>query len=121
MKAKTICVVGRLLDQDDGLAVYGMNLLDHMFRQGSDLNFVLVLSSSRHAHRFAVFPNVKTIVRPIAVKLWWDQVTVLRVASHHRADIIFNPKFSIPLLSKAACAFVLQGTDWYVNPRNYPW
>jgi glycosyltransferase involved in cell wall biosynthesis len=36
-------------------------------------------------------------------------------------DLIFNPKFSIPLLTRRPCAFVLQDADWYVNPQNYPW
>src|SRR5690606_33162490 len=35
--------------------------------------------------------------------------------------IIFNPKFSIPLLTRIPCVFVQQGCDWYVNPENYPW
>src|SRR5690606_31146672 len=38
-----------------------------------------------------------------------------------RADLIFNPKFSLPLLSRRPATFVLQGSDWYVNPQNYPW
>jgi glycosyltransferase involved in cell wall biosynthesis len=36
-------------------------------------------------------------------------------------DLIFNPKFSIPLLSGRPCVFVQQGSDWYVNPQNYEW
>jgi glycosyltransferase involved in cell wall biosynthesis len=35
--------------------------------------------------------------------------------------VIFNPKFSIPLFTRRPCAFVLQDSDWYVNPQNYPW
>jgi glycosyltransferase involved in cell wall biosynthesis len=35
--------------------------------------------------------------------------------------LIFNPKFSIPLFTRLPCVFVQQGSDWYVNPQNYPW
>src|SRR5262249_36419962 len=46
---------------------------------------------------------------------------VPRAARRAKADIIFNPKFSIPLLTGKPTVFVLQGSDWYVNPENYRW
>jgi glycosyltransferase involved in cell wall biosynthesis len=36
-------------------------------------------------------------------------------------DLIFNPKFSVPLATRRPCAFVLQDSDWYLNPQNYQW
>jgi len=60
-------------------------------------------------------------VLPARSKLYWDQVVVPRAARRHNADLIFNPKFSIPLFTRLPCVFVQQGSDWYVNPQNYPW
>jgi glycosyltransferase involved in cell wall biosynthesis len=51
----------------------------------------------------------------------WDQVLVPRAARRLGVDLLFNPKFSLPLLSSIPGVFVLQSCDWYVNPRNYPW
>src|SRR5690606_9189996 len=42
-------------------------------------------------------------------------------ARREDADLIFNPKFSLPLLSRRPATFVLQSSDWYLNPQNYPW
>jgi glycosyltransferase involved in cell wall biosynthesis len=52
-------------------------------------------------------------------KLLWDQVIVPRAARQAGADVIFNPKFSLPLLTRIPGVFVLHGSDWYVNPGNY--
>lgn len=58
---------------------------------------------------------------PARSKLYWDQVRVPRAAREFDADLIFNPKFSLPLFTRRPCVFVQQGSDWYVNPQNYPW
>lgn len=121
MKKRTICIMGRILDQDDGLGVYASNLLEHMFRQDSESKYALLLRTDKCKDLFQHFPNVETIVLPAKIKTLWDQFTVPMAAHRLKADIIFNPKFSIPLFTKSACVFVLHGSDWYVNPQNYEW
>lgn len=119
--SRSIAVMGRVLDQRDGLGLYALNLLQHMFNQDADTRYVLLLSRDLHAQTFRQHANVETHVLPARSKLWWDQVTVPRAARRLGASILFNPKFSIPLLARMPSAFVLQSADWYVNPGNYPW
>lgn len=113
--------MGRVLDQQDGLGVYSSNLLRHMFIKDTSSRYVILLRSSKNATLFDEFPNVKTHIMPFRSKTWWDQVLVPLSAWRVGADIIFNPKFSLPLLSRRPCVFVLHGSDWYVNPSNYMW
>lgn len=121
MAQRVICVMGRVLDQLDGLGVYSANLLRHMLVQDCTSRYVILLRSSKNASAFKDFPNVETRVIPTRSKLWWDQVSVPLAARQVRADMIFNPKFTIPLLTRRPCVFVLHGSDWYVNPSNYTW
>lgn len=121
MYKRTICVMGRALDQEDGLGVYSYNLLKTMIRLDKDSAYVILLRSSKNKTLFSDFDNVKTHVIPSKVKYVWDQVHVPIASKKHHADIIFNPKFSLPLLCKTPGVFVLQGSDWYVNPKNYKW
>lgn len=121
MASRTICVMGRVLDQQDGLGVYSSNLLRNMFMKDTSSRYVILLRSSKNAMLFDEFPNVKTHIIPSQSKTWWDQVLVPLSARRMDADIIFNPKFSLPLLSRRPCVFVLHGSDWYVNPGNYMW
>lgn len=119
--ARTIAVMARLLDQQDGLGVYSRELLQQLFSLDAGTRYVVFLGSSRAHGLFDGFSNVQTQVLSCSSKLWWDQVLVPRAARNCAADLIFNPKFSLPLLTRIPGVFVLQSCDWYVNPGNYPW
>ena len=119
--ARTIGVMGRVLDQRDGLGFYCINLLRTMIGLDPETRYVIFLGSSKQAALFESFSNVEVHVLPRSSKLWWDQIAVPRAARRFKVDLIFNPKFSIPLFTRLPCAFVLQDSDWYVNPQNYPW
>jgi glycosyltransferase involved in cell wall biosynthesis len=118
---RTIAVMGRVLDQRDGLGLYCINLLRHMIALDSGNRYVIFLRTPLHGRLFQDYGNAETHVLPARSKLWWDQITVPRAARRFDADLIFNPKFSIPFFTRRPCAFVLQDSDWYVNPQNYPW
>lgn len=121
MRHRTIGVMGRTLDQDDGLGVYARNLLSELLRQDSSSRYVIFLQTGKSRELFRCFGNADLCLLPAKRKLWWDQVLVPLAARRYGVDLIFNPKFSIPLLTGRPCVFVQQGSDWYVNPRNYPW
>jgi len=121
MGSRTIAIMGRAVDQDDGIGVYCINLLREMFTIDRHTRYLMLLSTGKHRTLFADMPNVETYVLPAPTKLLWDQWVCLRAARRMNAQIIFNPKFSIPLLTRIPCVFVQQGCDWYVNPENYPW
>lgn len=121
MAKRTVCVMGRILDQDDGLGVYSLNLLRSMMEQDPDTHYAILLKTDKNADLFKEYPNAETVVLSTKSKTIWDQFSVPAAAKRLHADIIFNPKFSIPFFTKIDCAFVLQGSDWYVNPQNYEW
>lgn len=113
--------MGRVLDQQDGLGIYCINLLRHMIALDERSLYVIWLRSSEQKALFSGFTNTETEVLTAPSKLWWDQVAVPAAARRVGADLIFNPKFSIPFFTRRPCAFVLQDSDWYLNPGNYPW
>jgi glycosyltransferase involved in cell wall biosynthesis len=119
--SRTFAVMGRVLDQRDGLGLYCINLLRHMVALDQSTRYILLLRTPEHAADFQEFTNAQVHILSARGKLWWDQVSVLRAARRFGADVIFNPKFSVPLFAQRPCAFVLQDSDWYVNPGNYPW
>jgi len=118
---RTIGVMGRLLDQADGLGLYSRHLLEHLFTLDPGSRYVIFLGSAAGSDLFRGHPNVETRVLPARSRLLWDQVSVPRAARRLGVDLLFNPKFSLPLLSRIPGIFVLQSCDWYVNPGNYPW
>ena len=118
---RTIGVMGRLLDQSDGLAIYGSHLLRQLLLLDGDSRYVIFLASPAALELFADLPNAEPHVIASSSRLLWDQVLVPRLARRLKVDLLFNPKFSLPLLSRIPGVFILQSCDWYVNPGNYPW
>jgi glycosyltransferase involved in cell wall biosynthesis len=113
--------MGRLLGHPDGLSVYAGHLLRHLVSIDSSSRYVIFLAGPAAAADFAGQSNVEVRVLESRSRLLWDQVLVPRAARRLGVDLLFNPKFSLPLLSGIPGVFILQSCDWYVNPRNYPW
>lgn len=113
--------MARGVDQPDGLGRYCQEVLRHLLRLDPHTHYVVFLSSDATAHRWNEFDNAQPVVIPSASKLVWDQVLVPLAARRLGAELLFNPKFSLPLFSRIPGVFVLQSCDWYVNPGNYPW
>ncbi|MBN1236898.1 MAG: glycosyltransferase family 4 protein [Gammaproteobacteria bacterium] len=121
MRERVISVMARMLDQEDGLYVYARNLLEQLLTIDGASRYLILLRTAKQAHLFDRFHNADVRVLPARSKTLWDQLVAPLAASREDADLIFNPKFSVPLLTRRPTTFVLQGSDWYVNPRNYPW
>lgn len=118
---RTIGVMGRLLDQSDGLALYGRYLLRELLVLDRDSRYVIFLASPGARDLFGDLPNAEPRIVPCRSRAWWDQVLVPRLARHCGVDLLFNPKFSLPLLSRIPGVFIVQSCDWYLNPENYTW
>jgi len=54
-------------------------------------------------------------------KFLWDQVAVPWVAWREHADVIFHPKFSVPLISSCPVTMGIQPPDWFAWPQHYEW
>lgn len=121
MTNRTIGIMGRVLDQQDGLGVYSLCLLREMLALDPHTQYVIFLNTPKSRDLFREFGHAATHVMPAKSRLYWDQIAVPRAARKFNVDLIFNPKFSIPFLTRRPCVFVHQGSDWYVNPGNYPW
>jgi glycosyltransferase involved in cell wall biosynthesis len=118
---RTIFMVGRMLDQEDGLGVYGYHLFQQLLALDPTTRYVIGLATPKHAAAFESRSNAEVVLLPQRPKLWWDQVVVPRAARRAGAHLLFNPKFSVPLFSRLPSVMVLRSSDWYVNPSNYPW
>lgn len=113
--------MARGIDQPDGLGRYCEQVLRQLLALDTQTRYVIFLGSGQSCDRWTEFDNAQPHVIACPSKLIWDQVLVPLAARRMKVDLLFNPKFSLPLLSGVPGVFVLQSSDWYVNPRNYPW
>jgi glycosyltransferase involved in cell wall biosynthesis len=101
-----------------GVLVYTYNLLREMLALDTSHEFVLLYQEPCWLGSFS--NGNKGRVRELALgkspTIIWDQWQVLQAERKEKFDLIFNPKYSLPLLSRSQTVFVCHGLDWYVIP-----
>jgi glycosyltransferase involved in cell wall biosynthesis len=116
-----LAVMMRAIDQGGGLHIYTRRLVESMLAAASRHHFLLYFRTDEWLGQFSDRPNATARVVRAPHKLLWDQVAVpWRAWRDDRADVIFNPKFSVPLLALGKVAMSLREPTWWVWPEHYP-
>lgn len=107
--------------KEGGVKVYTRCLLPLLFSIGAEHRYVLIYQNPRLIGTYAAYPNVEEIALRVPGTVLWDQVGIPWVAARKRLDLIFNPKFTVPLLGRTRKVFVLHGSEWFVIPEHFLW
>lgn len=107
--------------KEGGVKVYTRRLLPILFSLGAHHQFVLMYQNPRLMGTYRDFANVSEICVKTPGTVLWDQLGVPIAAAKHGVDLIFNPKFTVPLLGRAKKVFVLHGSEWFVIPQHFLW
>ncbi len=99
-----------------GVRVYTRQLLQNLLELGSGHTFVLLYRNPALLGIHAGDAQVEEVALPARTFLGWDQVAVPAAVRRHRIDLLFNPKYSIPLRAPCPSVWVCHGLDWYVMP-----
>jgi glycosyltransferase involved in cell wall biosynthesis len=118
-----IGVMLRSLDEFGGVSVYARNVTEELLRRDRDNHYVLFYRSSRHLGSFSTFGNVTEVVLPSRSKAFWDQVKIPRACRRENVDVLFHPKFTVPIFSPCPSVMVVHGADWFMpdQAQFYPW
>jgi glycosyltransferase involved in cell wall biosynthesis len=112
-----IGVMLRHYDQHHGgVRVYTRKLLRALLDLRSGHEFVLLYRSPDPVGTYGGEPGVKEVVLPARSVIAWDQLAVPAAVTRHGIDVLFNPKYSIPLRAGCPAVWVCHGLDWYVMP-----
>jgi glycosyltransferase involved in cell wall biosynthesis len=112
-----IGVMLRHYDQHGGgVKVYTQRLLRALFDLGSDHEFVLLYRNPSLLGTYGDERGVEEVAIPARSILTWDQIAVPQAVRRHRIDLLYNPKYSIPLTAPCPSVWVCHGLDWYVMP-----
>jgi glycosyltransferase involved in cell wall biosynthesis len=99
-----------------GVRVYTQALLRSIFDLRTDHEFILLYRNPRLLGTYGAEPRVQEFALPSRSVLAWDQVAVPGAAKRYGIDLLFNPKYSIPLRAPCPAVWVCHGLDWYVMP-----
>lgn len=99
-----------------GVKVYTQRLLRALFDLGSHHEFVLLYRNPSLVGTYRDERRVEEVAIPARSILSWDQLAVPQAVRRHRIDLLYNPKYSIPLTAPCPSVWVCHGLDWYVMP-----
>jgi O-antigen biosynthesis alpha-1,2-mannosyltransferase len=99
-----------------GVRVYTRRLLRALLDLRSEHEFVLLYRNPELVGTYRGEHGVEELALSARSFLGWDQVAVPAAVRRHGIDLLFNPKYSIPLLAPCPSVWVCHGLDWYVMP-----
>lgn len=115
-----ILIMMRAIDQDSGFHLYLDGLIEALLKlRLPDTTFLLLYRSGKHFGRFTSYNNAVELLQKAPHKIIWDQIVVPYIAWKYKADIIFNPKFTVPLISPCPTVMGLQEPAWWAWPEHY--
>ena len=104
-----------------GVKVYTREILRSMLALDSRHEFVFLFNNNKLLGNYRDHANVTEVVVPGKSVLWWDQIGTPQAVRRHGVDVLYNPKYSIPLAVSCPTAWVCHGLDWYVMPQASRW
>ena len=106
----------RVYNETGGIGVYTKNIIKELLELDQDNDYILFYHDKKNLGSYAKYTNVREVFVNCSNKALWDQVAFPLAARREKIDLIFNPKFTIPLFTKAKCIMVTHGADWYIPP-----
>jgi glycosyltransferase involved in cell wall biosynthesis len=72
---------------------------------------------------FSQHKNVREVLVKGRNKAAWDQISIPQACREENVDILFHPKFTVPLFAPCKVVMVVHGADWLIpeQARFYPW
>jgi glycosyltransferase involved in cell wall biosynthesis len=114
MDSLRIGVMLRSVDEQGGIGVYTRGILDELLQTDPDNRYVLFYRTPANMGRYASRPNVTERLVRAPHKVIWDQVAVPRACRRERIDVLFHPKFTVPLVGSCPSVMVVHGADWFI-------
>jgi glycosyltransferase involved in cell wall biosynthesis len=99
-----------------GVRVYTHQILRAMLGLQTSHEFVFLYQNPALVGTYEDHPQVTELALPGKSILRWDQLEVPRAIRRHQIEVLYNPKYSIPLRADCPTAWVCHGLDWYVMP-----
>ncbi len=113
----------RSIDEKGGVGVYTRNIVKELLRLDQNNEYVLFYANPSHIGWLSEHENLTER----CVKGWnkaiWDQFAIPSACLQEKIDVLFHPKFTVPLLAPCRTVMVVHGADWLIpeQARFYPW
>jgi glycosyltransferase involved in cell wall biosynthesis len=119
-----IGVMLRSIDEKGGIGVYAANIVRELLERDRRNHYVLYYRTAENLGRFAEFENVTERHVRAPHKAAWDQLAIPVACASDGIDVLFHPKFTVPLLAPCKTVMVVHGADWFMPDQAvfyHPW
>lgn len=113
----------RSIDEKGGVGVYTRNIVKELLELDRKNEYILFYANSANLGSFAHHTNVTERWVKGSNKAIWDQVAIPRASRTEKIDVLFHPKFTVPLFAACKAVMVVHGADWLIpeQAQFYSW
>jgi glycosyltransferase involved in cell wall biosynthesis len=118
-----IGIMLRSMDEKGGVGVYTHNIVRELLQIDTTNQYFLFYANPSNLGLFSNHGNVHERWVKVSNKAFWDQVAIPQACRADRIDVLFHPKFTVPLLAPCKTVMVVHGADWLIpeQAQFYPW
>jgi glycosyltransferase involved in cell wall biosynthesis len=118
-----IGIMLRSIDEKGGVGVYTQNIVRELLQLDKNNEYILFYANPSNLGTFSYHENVREVWVRGKNKAAWDQVAIPYACRRERVDVIFHPKFTVPLFAACKAVMVVHGADWLIpeQARFYTW
>lgn len=123
LKNMRIGIMLRSIDEKGGVGVYARNIVKELLQLDSRNQYVLFYANPANLGLFSHQVNVKERLVKGSNKAYWDQVAIPRACRKEKIDVLFHPKFTVPLFAPCKTVMTVHGADWLIpeQAQYYKW
>ena len=113
----------RSIDEKGGVGVYTRNIIKELLKLDKNNEYVLFYANPANVGLFSHHDNAREVWVRGKKKAVWDQIAIPRACRMEKVDVIFHPKFTVPLFAPCKAVMVVHGADWLIpeQARFYTW
>ena len=113
----------RSIDEKGGVGVYTRNIVKELLEIDNKNEYILFYINPANIGLFSTYKNVSEHWVKCSNKAYWDQVAIPLACRREKIDVIFHPKFTIPLFALCKNVMVVHGADWLIpeQAQFYTW
>jgi glycosyltransferase involved in cell wall biosynthesis len=118
-----IGVMLRSIDEKGGVGVYTRNIVKELLQLDHRNEYFLFYANPANIGLFSQHGNVTERWVKAWNKATWDQIAIPRACRREKIDIVFHPKFTVPLFAPCKAIMVVHGADWLIpeQAQFYHW
>ena len=118
-----IGIMLRSIDEKGGVEVYACNIVKELLQLDKNNEYILFYANPSNIGLFSHHENAREIWVRGVNKAVWDQVAIPRACRMEKVDVIFHPKFTVPLFAPCKAVMVVHGADWLIREQAqfYTW